>query len=80
MFPSNKGSVIGGEFVVAQGFVDRDAVTLDLDDHGVAVSGKGGRHVELNRLRGPHASGQGVRGGELGCVVEVASVSKDDSL
>ena len=68
---SHKGSVVGDEVVVGQGLVDRDAVAIDLDDHGVAVGGKGGRYVDLDRLRGPHAYGQGVRGGEFGCVVRV---------
>jgi len=47
---SNKGGVVSGEVVVAQRFIDRVAVPLDLDDHGVGVSGKGGFDVDLNGL------------------------------
>ena len=80
MFASNKGSVVRDEVVVAQGQVSRPRSALDLDQDFIGVGGKGGRYVDLHRLRGPHAYGQGVRGGEFGCVVEVASVSREDSL
>ena len=71
MFASHKGCIVGDEVVVGQGFVNSDAVALDLQDHGVGVSRERSDHVQLDRLRGPHAYGQGVRGGEFGCVVRV---------
>ena len=68
---SHEGGVVGHKVVIGQGLVHGDAVALDLDDHGVGVSRERSDHVQLNRLRGPHAYGQGVRGGEFGCVVRV---------
>ena len=47
---SNKSSVIGNGVLVTQCFVDGVAVVLNLDDHGVGVSGEGSFHVDLNGL------------------------------
>ena len=47
---SNKSSVIGDGVLVTQCFVDGVAVVLNLDDHGVGVSGEGSSHVDLNGL------------------------------
>ena len=48
MLTSNKGGVVSDEVFVTQRFVDRVAVPLDLNDHGVGVSGEGSFDVQLD--------------------------------
>ena len=71
MLASHEGGVVGHKVVIGQGLIDRGTVALDLNDHGVAVSGEGSDHVQLNRAGRSNAYGQGIPGGELGCVVGI---------
>ena len=68
---SHEGGVVGHKVVIGQGLIDRGTVALDLNDYGVAVSGEGSDHVQLNRAGRSNAYGQGIPGGELGCVVGI---------
>ena len=72
---SHEGGVVGHKVVIGQGLINRGALALDLNDYGVAVSGEGSDHAQLNRAGRSNAYGQGIRGGELGCVVEILDSS-----
>ena len=75
MFASHESCVIGGEVVVAQGLVNGDAVALDLDDYGVALSGKGSFYVQLDGVRGPHAYGQSERASQFRRIIGIDGCS-----